>query len=337
MKIKTQTLRTALELVKPGLANKEILEQSTKFAFKDGKLLTYNDETSVQYAIPEMDITAIVSADELYRFISKVTKDEIEITQTEDEVQLKAGRAKIGLAFDSELRLPIEQIKLSKNWVKWPEQLTKKLQFIAPVCSDDASEPKFQCVNVRPDGFLEASDRTSILQMQVEEIDFEQPFLLPKDAISVLSKYSILKFQLEEGWIHVQTEEGSTVSCRIITEDKFPDVEPFVKNSGENIPLPDTLDEVLERAIIFVDGIENFFVDVKIDGKMMLISSKNSTGWFKEKVKIEHEGNPIHFQTKPEFFRNMFKKTKDMKFDKNMLRFISDDWQYLTMVTVKED
>jgi transcription initiation factor TFIIIB Brf1 subunit/transcription initiation factor TFIIB len=98
MKIKTQTLRTALELVKPGLANREILEQSTKFAFKDGKLLTYNDQTSVQYEIPEMDITAIVSADELYRFIAKASKDEIEIIQTEEEVQLKDGRAKIGLA-----------------------------------------------------------------------------------------------------------------------------------------------------------------------------------------------------------------------------------------------
>jgi DNA polymerase III sliding clamp (beta) subunit (PCNA family) len=173
--------------------------------------------------------------------------------------------------------------------------------------------------------------------LEIDIIEHDAPFLLPKDAISVLAKYKITKFQIKEGWIHVQTEEGAIVSCRVVEIDKFPDISQFVTLKGEDIPLPNTLDEVLERAIIFVDGIENFFIDVKIDGRMMLISSKNSMGWFKEKVKIEYEGSPIHFKIKPEFFRHMFKRTKTMKFDKNILRFISDGWQYLTMVSVMDE
>jgi len=39
MKINKKELKEALEIVKPGLANKEMIEQSTSFAFLKGKVI----------------------------------------------------------------------------------------------------------------------------------------------------------------------------------------------------------------------------------------------------------------------------------------------------------
>ena len=45
----------ALEIVKPGLASKEHIEQSTCFAFKNGKVMTFNDEISVSHPVEGLD------------------------------------------------------------------------------------------------------------------------------------------------------------------------------------------------------------------------------------------------------------------------------------------
>ena len=47
MKLNKADLQRALEIVKPGLANKEMIEHSTSFAFINGKVITYNDEISL--------------------------------------------------------------------------------------------------------------------------------------------------------------------------------------------------------------------------------------------------------------------------------------------------
>jgi hypothetical protein len=336
MKIKTEKLKEALELVKPGLASKEILEQSTKVAFKDGELLTYNDETAVRYALEGLDINAVVSAKELYKFVSKVKTETIDITGTPESIEIKAGHAKIWLNFDAELRLPIEEMVFTDEWHKWPAELTSSLQFIAPVCSDDVGAPKFQCVHIRTDGMLEASDRISLVQISVDDIDFDNSILLPKYAVAVISKYNVEEFQINNGWIHMQTKEQAIVSCRIIEEDTFPDVSSLIKDSGTPIELPDMLDEMLEKAIIFVDGVENFFVEITIADNQLHVFSSNSVGKFKEKEEVNYNEEPIKFVCKPEFFRDMYMKTDKIKFDsiggEFVVRFIADNWQYMMMV-----
>ena len=47
MKINKKELQEALERVKPGLASRELIEQSTSFAFMRDRVVTYNDEISI--------------------------------------------------------------------------------------------------------------------------------------------------------------------------------------------------------------------------------------------------------------------------------------------------
>ena len=70
-------LLKALEIVKPGLASKEIIQQTTSFAFIEGRVVTFNDEISISHPVPDLDIQGAVQADELYKFLKKTKADEI--------------------------------------------------------------------------------------------------------------------------------------------------------------------------------------------------------------------------------------------------------------------
>ena len=78
MKIATSKIKEALAIVKPALANKEILEQTTSFAFLNGRVVTYNDEISISHPF-ESDFEGAVKAEELYGLLSRTTKEEVSL------------------------------------------------------------------------------------------------------------------------------------------------------------------------------------------------------------------------------------------------------------------
>jgi len=111
MKIKKAELQKALELVKPGLAGKELIEQSTSFAFMGNRVVTYNDEISMSVPLVEgFNLTGAVKAEELYKLLTKLKGDEITLELTENEIQITCGNK--GQAY------PFRQ-KLNSPWRNW--------------------------------------------------------------------------------------------------------------------------------------------------------------------------------------------------------------------------
>ena len=76
MKIKRAELLSTLTALRPGLASKEIIEQSTSFIFSDGRVVTYNDEVAVQHPV-DLDIIGAVQGKELFALLNKL-KSQIE-------------------------------------------------------------------------------------------------------------------------------------------------------------------------------------------------------------------------------------------------------------------
>ena len=72
MKINKVELQEALEKVKPGLASRELIEQSTSFAFMGDRVVTYNDEISISHPVKNLDVTGAVKAQTLYAFLNKI-------------------------------------------------------------------------------------------------------------------------------------------------------------------------------------------------------------------------------------------------------------------------
>ena len=125
-KINRKNLLNSLTKVKSGLVQNEIIEQTNSFIFKNGKVFTYNDEVCLSDNI-DLDTEGVVPSKEFLHFISKVKKDEIEYEVKENELRLKAGRSRVGIVLDPEIKLPIDDFKEINKWKDLPDRKSTRL------------------------------------------------------------------------------------------------------------------------------------------------------------------------------------------------------------------
>ena len=150
--MKKQHLLEALEIVKPGLATKEVIEQTNYFAFMGGRVVTYNDKISLSHPVLGLDVTGAVHAEELYQLLRKIKKEDIEVVMTDNEIGLSAGNAKAGLVLQQEIKLPLSEVAEHSKWFKLPEGFLKSLKFALGAVSSDSSEPILTTVHVNQKG-----------------------------------------------------------------------------------------------------------------------------------------------------------------------------------------
>ena len=339
MKINKRDLQAALEKVKPGLANKEIIEQSTHFAFMGDRVVTYNDEISISCQIPNLNITGAVSANEWYQSLNKTKADEIEMEISEEEIQLKAGKGKAGLTLHSKIVLPLAELGEQTEWVKLPEDVLQALNFCRFSCSKDMSKPVLTCVEVNEAGFAQSCDNYRITRH-----DFTQKkkaiktFLIPGTSAQELVRYAASEICYTTGWVHFRTADKTvTFSCRIF-EDNYPDTTAIrVMKDPIEIKIPEKLQEILERVEIFAKtqfGTDSL-VDVIIKDKRVLVQSKNQSGWSEEECPIRYTGNPIEFSINPQFLQDMLPKIKACSIDNTKMQFKGDGWEHIVALTGK--
>lgn len=339
MKVNKVELLEALEKVKPGLANKELIEQSTSFAFIGDRVVTYNDEISVSHPVTGLEnMRGAVRAKALYEFLAKVKDEEIEIEQQENQVVIKAGRSKAGLLFEQEIRLPLEEIGEIGKWKNLPEDFLPALSLCYPACSSDMSRPILTCVNVRGDK-VEASDSYQIIQYQLKK-KMPGDFLIPASSVKELIKYDIQEISLGENWAHFRTPEGTIFSCRTV-EGEFPDVERFLDIEGDEFTFPGDMRESLNRANVFAkketDASVIPIVKVKAKDGELILTAQNEYGWFEERLKTEHKDVKFSFSIGIEFLISLFDRLKTCKISDNKIGFAGDSWKHVIAIMSEDD
>lgn len=336
MNIKKSDLQSALERVKPGLADKDVIDQATSFAFINGRVVTYNNAISISHPVEGLTLTGAIQADNLYKFLSKIKKDEIELEIKGNELILTTGKAKAGLTLQAEITLPLDQ-ELSRKgkWKDLPENFIKYLSFTMTSCSKEMSKPVLTCVNVSKNA-LEASDGYRIVQCQLKE---EMPvgmFLLSSTSALEVVKLQPTKISEGKGWIHFKTEEDTIISCRIL-EEKFPEVDKHLVVEGIRLILPTTIDEVLDRAMVFAkrDKVLSESVNVSISSRKLKISAKSESGWFEETINFKYEDKAVSFDITPYLLKGILSETQECILGESKLKFQGEDWQYITLLRGK--
>lgn len=335
--MKKSDLLTALEIVKPGLANKEVIEQSTSFAFMEDRVVTYNDEISLSHPVEGLEITGAIQATELYLILKKIKQDEIEVELTDTEVLLTAGKTKVGLTLQTEIKLPLEEIGTKEKWKTLPEDFLEALKMAMYCCSTDNSKPVLTCVNVSEEGFIEGSDSFRAIRTQLSKAVAIPTFLIPATSVNILLKLNPTKIASGTGWVHFKTKIGTVMSCRIL-EDSFPDLTKLLKVKGSEITFPKTISEILERASVFKvsDGSSNVeLVSITLENNRIKIKSNSDTGWFSEDAKTVYDGDKLEFSIVPSLLKNILLTVKTCVFNGSMLKFEGETWKFITVVNVK--
>lgn len=334
MKIEREKLKRALEIVKPGLSNKDIIEQSTSFAFMDGFVVTYNDEISIKHPI-ESDLQGAIKADELYKFISRLKATEIEIESDGNLLLFKCGRIKAGFQVESKIKLPLNDGMFKKGkWKTLPDKFIEYLKFSAATCSQQLTLPKLTCVHVCKDGYIESSDSHRIFRYNFENEFGVESFLLPQNSANIVAKYNVTKITETEGWVHFKTDEGTIISCRTFN-DTFVDTDQYLKQNkkgGKKITFPANLKEILDRAVIFTEeeNIVNSYVDIGVEARKIIVKSKSETAWFEESSRIKYEGEPISFTITAKLMIDILSLTNECILLDKLLHFTGENWVYIT-------
>jgi hypothetical protein len=336
MQINRQQLSYALERVKPGLASKEVIEQSTSFAFLDGRVITYNDEISVSHPVEGLELEGAIVADTLYKFLSKIKKEDIEIQTKGSEIIFVSGRTRAGLTLISEVKLPLkEDISQRGKWKALPENFSKHVGFAMNSCGKDMSKPVLTCVSVKQSGMLYATDQYRICKCDMKEEMLVKDFLLPASSAVEVVKLKPNKVAEGKGWMHFQNEEETIISCRVM-EDSYPEIDKHLIVKGEKIVLPKTINEVLDRAMVFAkrDHMLDEMVGISIADMKFTVSAKGEggSGWFEEDVNFKYDGKPVAFSITPYLLKGILSETQACILSKDKLKFEGEDWLYVTLL-----
>jgi len=339
MKINKTELQTALEKVKPGLAQKEVIEQATSFSFLGDRVVTYNDEISISHPVKGLNVKGAIKAQALYEFLNKIKKDEIDIEWEENQVIIKAGRSTAGLVFEQEVKLPInEEIGKVKEWKKLPENFIEALKFCYPCCSQDMSRPALTCVNITKES-IQASDSYQIVQHKLDE-EMPEECLIPASAVKELIKYAVKEVTKGESWIHFRTEDRTVFSSRVLNES-FPNISKHLTTEGEEFDFPRNINQILERANVFskkeAAGGDIPTINITIKEGRVEIFAKNEYGWFQEEMRTKYEGKPVKFSIGIGFLIGLFDKLRNCVIGTDRIGFSGEKWQHIIAMLAEEE
>ncbi len=338
MEISVSDFKNALEIVKPGLAASEAeIEQVTSFAFTKKNVITYNDEVCITHPLADFDMQGAIEATLLYKFITKVKSKQIELSISETDITMKAGRVKATFNFDSEIKLPLDDEKLvSKGkWKDLPPKFIEALSMAKGCVSKDMINAKLNCVHLNKKGTIESSDGFRIFRYSFADKLPLQTVLIPASSINSVIRINPTQVAKGEEWIHFRNEAGTTISCRILN-DEFPEIDHHLRESknGIKVEFPKELINSLDTAEIFAEA---FMVKITISKRKLTVSSGGQLATFKEDLDLSNKAEPFAFQITPYLLKDILKQIQFCNIYKDRLIFKNADWIYMTELSIVED
>lgn len=326
MKIKRSILSDALKAVQPGLATKEMINQSASFVFTEGRVFTYNDEVAVSMPLA-VDFEGAVSAKEFQALINKFKTEEISIELNKGELLVTGGKSKAGLRLETNITLPLEELGMPEEWIELPEKFCKAVQFCLFSASKDANKAVLMNIHVF-DQFVESCDNYRVTQYDMgkdAEGVFDEELLIPASAAKDIIVNKPVEYAITDGWLHFRNEDDITFSCRYF-EAEYPDFSVFLECVGTNIEFPATLPDILDRADVLSDGER---VTIILEGNDLIVTTENDAGWFEEGIDTKYKGKPVEFDIQPDFMKSIMKFNGTAVIGERALRFDSENFVHV--------
>jgi len=335
-KIKVSVLQEALLAVKPALASKDSIEQASSFAFIGDRVVTYNEELGISYPL-KTGIVGAVHANELYEFLKKLSTEEVTYTVTEKELLLKSGRARVGLVFDSEIKLPLQDLNLESiagGWKGLPGDFLSDLKLAASACGNVAGRPVLASVNVQRDR-LQSSDSYSILEVLLgTRMKIKTPVLLSAHLIPAICQTSPVEYVVTDEWFHFRTATGLTISARLV-DGEYPDVSRHLDVIGDSIELPPTITGILDRALVFAKRTNTYeeVLTIRLENSRFIVESRTDVGsWFMEECKVKYTGGTRVFMITPYLLQRMVTTEKTFVVNDSVIMFQGGNWKYIAQL-----
>ena len=324
-----KNLLNALLAVKPGIANKEIVESMTYFYFSGSNVISYNDIISIQYPL-KTDFKTFVKADDLFKVVSKVKADQISLDLKDTSLIMKAKnvQSKFATIEDNDISARVKVIKQSVDKCKFktlPENFKEVTRLCSFIASNNESDQTLTCVSIKGD-LISATDNVRIA---LAKLSSSMPDMLIKASeIKNLINIDPIEYSVDNSWIHFKSKIGCVFSIRKVN-GSFPDVAQFTKFKGTNISLPKSILDGLDIASVFVDSTEPS-VQISLKRGWCRIFKDGEGGTVDYREKIPYEGKDVNFTINPTFLVEMLAHSTDITVASDKARLTSGDFTMIT-------
>lgn len=329
--MKAADLKRSLELVRPGLARKELLEQSMSIIFRENHIFTFNDEVAVVAPL-ETGITGAVPSDPLYAFLGKLGEGaEIKVEAQENEFRFSSGRNRAGIRRDEDIKLPLdEEIPEPEEWTALPDKFLEALRRILFSCAGGGHRPILTCVHIT-EAWMESCDgyRMTRAQSQWNSDDNTSICIVGKN-LGKLPQYSPTHFGSSSNWIQFKNKDGVRYAVRIV-EGEYPDLNKFTEVEGEEIEFPTEMENALDWASIIVDSSVKSTqkIDVSIGKGQCTVKGEGPEGWAEQSVRMKYSGKPIIFQAHPQMLKEMVKLARKITIGDKSVKIEAEDFVHI--------
>mgnify|MGYP001563042378 CR=1 FL=1 len=330
MKVQKETFLHALESVSPGLSPREIIEQSNCFAFRKGKVMTFNDElTCCGPSLLDDSFAGAVKAAKLLDLLRKIPEEEIEVSQADGEMIVAGKTGTNYFAMEVEVSLPIDQVDVPEKWKPLDPDFGEAVKMVADCASHDQSAFALTCVHVHPK-WVEAFDGFQTCRWKLAT-GLEKPNLVRAASIRHVSALGMAELSETKSWLHFRNAGGLVLSVRKYVEEYPEDIGGFLKgDKGTPVQLPKQLaDETGISSIFSMENAEENYLVVEMKAGKIRVKGIGVTGRrISRGKKVTWTGPDMMFHIKPDLLASIVKDHSECFMTETRLLVSGGNWRY---------
>jgi DNA polymerase III sliding clamp (beta) subunit (PCNA family) len=334
MKIDRQKLVDILTAVKPGLAKKAIVEQSTHFIMTGEEILTYNDQICILYPF-KTDFTCSIVAEEFYKILSGISQKEIDLSFKGEKLHIKAEGLDAGLSTDTgedimDIVRVLDLDKVKKKKTDLPADFMGAITLCMFSASKNAAaNPSLTCLFIE-DEWIVSTDGHRISEYKMKSI-MDCSILVPAAAAMELVKFNVKKYAIGAGWIFFFTSDGIAFCSKLVVGE-FPDYANVMKDFDKTeIVLPKDIKQMIATSSVLAAGEldQDRQIKIEIEKNKFRCRGQNEQGWVQSEKKFEYKGDDISFSINPFFLDKILDHTKSMFYGENRVLFKDKSFKHV--------
>jgi DNA polymerase III sliding clamp (beta) subunit (PCNA family) len=335
MKVSREDILTQLESVIPGLAQREILEQSDCFVFKNGEVMTYNEEVACRIATP-LDITGAIKAPAFLTLLRKLEEATIDISQDSKGLIIKGKRKRATLKMEAEALLPIEEIETPDEWRPLPADFQEAISIVKETAGSNETKFHLTCIHLHPK-WVESCDNHQATRYKCKT-GVKESVLVRKTAIQSVIDLGAEEVSETKTWIHFRNANGLMVSCRRYADESYMDLIPILTVDGSPLVIPKALIEAADKAAVFSkENKDNDQVEISLKPGKLKITGKGNFGWYEEFVSARYDGDSLFFLISPELLQRICNEDGKCEVTDTRLKISNSKFVYVTCLGLQDN
>ena len=328
MRLKREQLLHRLQQVSPGIASREILEQSASFVFSKGKIVTFNDEILCE-ADFDCGVEGSVHATPLLNLLGKMADEDVEISANESDFLVTGKNSRAGVRMNKEILLPYDSVEAPGKWHPLHGEFNEAIEVVQGSASKDDLNFNLTCIHLSPK-YIEASDGYQLTRYIIAT-GLEHDCLIKKDSAKNFVGLGMTQVSEGKNWIHFRSND-MRIACRRWVQE-YIDLDEVINFTGKKTTLPGGLAEAVDKAEVFsTDNASENLVLIQIKQGKLRLKGEGAHGWYEERKKIEYDGDPISFMIPPRLLAEVTKRTNDCEITAERLKIDAGKFVFVAVL-----